>query len=172
MIMRPMTLSPRTLWLPRIVTFALAAVAAGSAVYWVLQWPAPAAPSGVAVADMQPPVPANTAAVAWALGAPGGAGVAGGNPALAAPALGSSRFALTGVVAGASQAGAALIAVDGKPPKPFVVGASVGDGWVLRSVQARRAVLVRSGALAQPDVADAAALVLEMPAPFNSKKGF
>ena len=162
MIMRPMTLSPRTLWLPRIVTFALAALATGSAVYWVLQGPASAAPSGVAVADQPPPAPANTRAVAWALGATGG----GGSPALAAPALASSRFALTGVVAGPSQTGAALIAVDGKPPKPFVVGAAVGDGWVLRSVQARRAVL------AQTDAADAAALVLEMPTLIGSKKGF
>ena len=166
MIMRPMTLSPRTLWLPRIVAFALAAVAAGSATYWVLQWPAPAAPSGLAAADLLPPVQTPVAAVAWALGAPVDGGVGGGNPALAAPALASSRFALTGVVAGASQAGAALIAVDGKPPKPFRVGAAVGDGWVLRAVQARRAVL------AQPDAADAAALVLDMPAPIGAKKGF
>lgn len=165
MIMRPMTLSPRTLWLPRIVTFALAAVAAGSAVFWVLQWPGPAVASGVAVADLQPPAQTNTQAVARALGASGDAGVAGGSPALAAPMLASSRFALTGVVAGPSQTGAALIAVDGKPPKPFVVGAQVGDGWVLRSVQARRAVL------AQPEAADAAALVLEMPAPISGKKG-
>ena len=161
-----MTLSPRTLWLPRIVAFALSAVAAGSAAYWVLQWPAPAAPSGVAATDLQPPVQAPAAAVAWALGAPGGAGVGGGSPALTAPALASSRFALTGVVAAASQTGAALIAVDDKPPKPFGVGATVGDDWVLRSVQARRAVL------AQKDAADAAVLVLDMPAPIGAKKGF
>lgn len=170
MIMRPMVLSPRPLWLPRIVTFALASVAAGSAVYWVLQWPASSAPSSVAVADMQPAVQANTAAVAVALGAPGGAG--GGNPALAVPALVSSRFALTGVVAGTSQAGAALIAVDGKPPKPFVVGAAVGDGWVLRSVQARRAVLDRSSAASGQGADGDAGLVLEMPTLVGSKKGF
>ncbi|MFZ3220629.1 MAG: hypothetical protein WA174_11380, partial [Rhodoferax sp.] len=131
----------------------------------VLQWPASAAPSGVAVADQLLPAQTSTQAVARALGASGGAGATGGSPALAAPMLASSRFALTGVVAGPSQTGAALIAVDGKPPKPFVVGALVGDGWVLRSVQARRAVL------AQPDAADAAALVLEMPALVGGKKG-
>jgi general secretion pathway protein C len=160
-----MVLSSRTLWLPRIAAFALAALAAGSAVYWALQGPAAAAPSGLAVADLSPPS-VNTRAVASALGAPGGAGMGGADPALAAPALASSRFALTGVVAGASQSGAALIAVDGKPPKPFVVGAVVGDGWVLRAVQARRAVL------AQPDAADATVLVLDMPAPIGAKKGF
>ncbi len=46
----------------------------------------------------------------------------------AAPAA-ASRFALEGVLAGtASGHGAALIAVDGKPPKPYRVGAEVEPG--------------------------------------------
>ena len=46
------------------------------------------------------------------------------------------------VLAGtASGGGAALIAVDGKPPKPFRVGASVDDGLVLQSLNRREARL-------------------------------
>lgn len=38
------------------------------------------------------------------------------------------RLVLQGVLAGQAQgSGAALIAVDGQPPKPFRVGAAVGD---------------------------------------------
>ena len=40
-----------------------------------------------------------------------------------------------------SSSGAALISVDGKPAKPFRVGASVDGRLILQSVQGRRAVL-------------------------------
>ncbi|MBK6593938.1 MAG: hypothetical protein IPG23_15055 [Burkholderiales bacterium] len=46
-----------------------------------------------------------------------------------------------GVIAAGPKGGAALIAVDGKPPKPFRVGASVDGNLVLQSVAARRATL-------------------------------
>jgi general secretion pathway protein C len=74
--------------------------------------------------------------------------------ASAAPSL-ASRFTLIGVVASRSQKGAALIAVDGKPAKPFRVGAAIDEGIVLKSVEARRAVL--AGADGSP------ALTLELP---------
>lgn len=77
--------------------------------------------------------------------------------------LAASRFALTGVVASSSQHGAALIAVDGKPAKPYAVGSRVGDEWVLQSVQPRRAVLVPAGAAGDASVASETALVLELP---------
>ena len=45
------------------------------------------------------------------------------------------------MVADAGQQGVALIAVDGKPPRPFRVGATVADGYVLQSLEARAAAL-------------------------------
>lgn len=70
-------------------------------------------------------------------------------PSTAAPqataAAAPSRFLLAGVIAGRqSQQGAALISVDGKPPKPFRVGSQVDSGLVLQSVAPRRAVLAAS----------------------------
>jgi general secretion pathway protein C len=53
----------------------------------------------------------------------------------------SSRFTLLGVVAESDGGGAALISVDGKPPKPYRVGAALDEGLVLQSVQARRAAI-------------------------------
>jgi general secretion pathway protein C len=49
----------------------------------------------------------------------------------------ASRFALSGVVADPSKQGAALIAIDGKAPRPFRVGSRVGDNYVLQSVGLR-----------------------------------
>lgn len=85
-----------------------------------------------------------------------GAMPAEASAAAAAPSA-ASRFQLTGVVAGLSGAGAALISVDGAPPKPFTVGSRVDEGLVLQSVQGRRALLG-----AQPR--GEAALTLEVPA--------
>ena len=53
----------------------------------------------------------------------------------------ADRFILSGVIASRGGQGAALIAVDGKPPKPFKVGATVSPGYVLVSVAAREAML-------------------------------
>jgi general secretion pathway protein C len=68
----------------------------------------------------------------------------------------ASRFQLQGVLAGEGQ-GVALLVVDGKAAKPYRVGATVADGWVVQSAQGRRVTLGPS--------ADApAALTLELPA--------
>ena len=53
----------------------------------------------------------------------------------------ASRFVLQGVVAGGPLGGAALIAVDGKPARPFRVGSVVEEGLVLQSAMARQATL-------------------------------
>ena len=168
MIMRRMHVSPPTVWLPRLSTFVLAALAAGSAVFWALHLSAPAGSAALPAVDLQPPVLTDTAAVVRALG-----GAASAIVSVASPVLASSRFVLTGVIAGQSQHGASLIAVDGKPPKPYVVGSRVGDEWVLRSVQPRRAVLVHLDATGQPPATGGAELVLEMPLPslLNGKNG-
>jgi general secretion pathway protein C len=78
--------------------------------------------------------------------------------AIAPVANASSRFSLVGVVAGVSKTGTALIGVDGKPARPYRVGAAVDTGYVLQSVGPRVAVLAAS--LDAP-----AAVTLEMPRP-------
>jgi general secretion pathway protein C len=62
---------------------------------------------------------------------------------------------MLGVVADQHSAGAALIAVDGKPAKPYRVGDVVEDGLVLQSVKGRNAAL--------GPVSGAAVLTLELP---------
>ncbi|MGE0496802.1 MAG: type II secretion system protein N [Ramlibacter sp.] len=146
-----MLTNPSSRWWPRTGAFALWALAAASAAFWGLKFSsAPVGPASVQVAQPLPPA-ADPAAVARLLGAgPAAAPVA-------APSV-ASRFALVGVVAGRAHGGAALIAVDGKPAKPFRVGAVVEDGLVLQSVAPRRAVL-------GPDLKGPAAFTLEIPLP-------
>lgn len=158
----PMLAFFKKIWLPRLVTFVLAGVAAGSAAFWVLQWSGLAFVTPIMAVDAQPAAAVDASAVARALG-----GAGAGAPAAAsvlATSLDASRFALTGVVASNSQHGAALIAVDGKPAKPYAVGGRVGEGWVLKSVQPRRAVLVRAGAADAQALPGAVEMVLELPA--------
>ena len=76
--------------------------------------------------------------------------------AAAAPSL-ASRFQLIGVLDGGPNAGAALIAVDGKPAKPFRVGSVVADGLVLQGTEAKRVSL--GAGVDQPPV-----LTLDLPA--------
>jgi len=48
---------------------------------------------------------------------------------------------LVGVVASGESSGVALIAIDGKPARPYRVGAEVADGWVVEKLGSRSAVL-------------------------------
>lgn len=159
MIIPLMNLPLKTLWFCRFVSFALALGVGLSAGFWVLQWVG--APTGVPSAEVyaSTSVVVQTAAVARALGA---------GPAVAVPdepvaALASSRFNLVGVLAQGGAAGAALIAVDGLRPTPYVVGAKVGDAWVLHSVKQRQAVLVQPAAADEQASTGEAGLVLQMP---------
>lgn len=115
----------------------MAALAAASGVYWLLQWPG-AAVSPAATVLVQTTVPNDPAALAGLLG--------GAHAAMPAAAVvnATSRFVLAGVVAGASHGGAALIAIDGKPAKPYAVGSRVDDSLMLQSVASRHAVLAAS----------------------------
>jgi len=140
-------------WLPRTGSFAVWLLAAGCAVFWGLKLPAVSTGAPVAPVAAGPAVPADPAAVARLLGATPAA--AGAGP-VAAPAQ-STRFALVGVSA-RSKGGAALIATDGKPAKPYRVGAVVEEGLVLQSVAPRRATL-------GPTSGGPAAFTLEMPLP-------
>ena len=142
-----MVSNPGNRWAVAASTFALWGLVAASAVYWGMKL-------GSSGGTVPPAPPVRSApstdpvAVARLLGS---------TPAAAAPtpAL-SSRFSLLGVVAGEDGGGAALIAVDGKPPKPFRVGSTIEDGLVLQSVEARRATI---GA----DMKSPASLTLELP---------
>jgi general secretion pathway protein C len=118
--------------------------------------------ASVAAVATAPAANPDTALVAKALGASGPLAA----PDAPAPVLASSRFVLVGVVASGAQ-GAALIAVDGKPAKPFAVGATVGDDFVLQSVQPRQAVL---GIGAVGSVPAGGQVLLAMP-PVGDKKG-
>jgi general secretion pathway protein C len=120
-----------------------------SAVTWGLRWSATGANPSNATAATQALPEVDVSAAARSLGA---APV----PAAAAPTL-ASRFQLQGVMAGGPDAGAALIAVDGKVAKPYRVGAVVADGLVLQSAQGRRVTIGAS--MDGPQT-----LVLELPA--------
>jgi general secretion pathway protein C len=130
-----MQTNPQGIWGLRLATFCVWALAAASVVYWGLLIRSPV---GGAVAAVVPPVaaaPADPVRLARLLGAVDA-------PTAGAPVvLAASRFALIGVVAGASGAGAALIAVDGKPARSFRVGKEVDTGYVLKTVGPRIAVL-------------------------------
>ena len=150
-------------WVSRGVTFLLGAFAAASVVFWVLKLSSPAGSEPVAAVESAAPV-SDPAAFVKALG--GRLLVeSSGEPV---PVTSNSRLLLVGVISTASQRGAALIAVDGKPAKPYVVGSTIEGAWVLRSVQARRAVLAEVAAGEKPS-ASATEVILEMPE--KPKKG-
>ena len=124
----------------RLAAFALAALAAASAVYWGLKGWAQAAPSTIAVVAMAHPATPSPQALARALG--GGLALA---PAQVAVAPAEGRYALLGVVAARQHAGSALISVQGQEAQPVRVGQPVDDAFMLQSVTKRSAVLAPLG---------------------------
>ena len=139
-------------WTVRGVTFVVWAVAAASAAYWVMKFAgADSSVPRVAAASRQA-APADPMVVARLLGH-----TTSSTPTTVAQPS-SPRLSLIGVVADRSQRGAALIAVDGKTPKPYRVGTLVEEGLVLQSVQARKATL-------GPSVDGPASVTLELPLP-------
>ncbi len=124
--------------MPRFVALVLGALAVGSVAYWGLRLVG----TGVS-ADGVSPVSAAAPARVPEAADPTLVGrllspAAQATPRAAAAASGS-RWVLTGVVAGVSGRGAALVAVDGQPPRAYTVGTPVADGLVLQSVEGRRA---------------------------------
>lgn len=119
----------------RLSAFFIWAIVAASVVFW-----------GLRLVVTPPAAPAHTLAVAEGaparvdltrlFGAPPVAAVA----AVQAPAI-SSRFQLAGVMAPKvpGDQGIALLAVDGKSPKPYRVGATIDENLVLQSVSLRTA---------------------------------
>ena len=140
-------------WRPRLVAFLTAALAAGSAVYWLLQ----ISPSPRVASRLQPvfsigPAP-DGMAIARVLGG-------GKSPAAASasvlPDATAARFKLSGVVASKPDQGLALIAIDGKPARPIKVGGEVGEALLLQTVS-------RSGATLAPRLDGPATVTLELP---------
>lgn len=122
-------------WGVRLGTLMLWALAGASTVYWGLRLSSRPTGAPAPVSAPQPVVP-DARALARLLGAVPSTAVAAAAPAAA------SRFALVGVLAGVnSGGGAALIAVDGKPARPYRVGATVDQGLVLQSLDRRQARL-------------------------------
>ncbi len=132
-------------------------LAAGlSAGYWaLLAWGrSPVTPvAAVAMA----PVGSDAAAVARALGAVAPVATA----QAPAPVAASSRYRLLGVVDQSGRNGAALIAIDSQPPRPYTVGATLEGGLVLQSVDRRGAKLGASSA-------GPATVELSLPAPVKN----
>ena len=120
-------------WPVAAATTLVWAAAAASAAFWALRLLAPADrahPPAVAVA---PAAQLDAGAVARLLGAQPAAAVAAATPDAA------SRFQLQGVVADDLGRGAALIAIDGKPARPYRAGALLTDSYVLQAVEGRAA---------------------------------
>jgi len=121
-------------WGVRLVTLALAALAGAGAVYWGLRLSA-GTPQAAPAAPAAEPLRPDAQAMARLLGA----GAAAAPRAAAAPASGMQLLGVLASTDGSS--GAALIAVGGKPAKPFRVGAQVEPGLVLQSLDRREAHL-------------------------------
>lgn len=123
-------------WFNRGVTFSLAAAAAASAVFWVLQWQT-ARPVPRATVSLNASEAIDPRKVAQLLG----------DRATAAPdaaqnnTVVNNRFKLLGVIATGRRNGSALIATDTLPAKPYRIGDRVSDTLVLKSVSVRSVVL-------------------------------
>jgi general secretion pathway protein C len=141
-------------WWLKLVTFSVAALAAGSATVWGLKLSAPA-PQLQATAVATPGL-AHSDAQAWVRLLGGQKVDPAAAPEGVAAEVSSSRFKLMGVVAGLNRQGHALIATDGKAAKPYRVGEPVEDGLVLKAVLPRSAELART--LESP-----AGITLELP---------
>jgi general secretion pathway protein C len=144
-----MVSNPGNRWAVAGSTFVVWGVVAASAVYWGMKLSSASTPANVAPAVRTSPPP-DTAAIARLLGA-----TPAGQSAAPVASL-SSRFQLLGVVAGPDGGGAALLAVDGKPARPYRVGAPVDENLVLQSVHPKRVTLASS-------LQGAAAVTLELP---------
>jgi len=121
-------------WPAPLATLVVWGLAAASITFWGLRLSAPAE-SVTPPAVASPPPVVDPVVVGRLLGAVDVRTVAAAAPEAA------SRFVLLGVIADSDGQGAALIAVDGKPARPFRVGAALADGYILQSVGARAATV-------------------------------
>jgi general secretion pathway protein C len=136
-------------WAVRSATVALWALAAAGAAFWGLRLSAGGPQAAARAVAPGAAVPSDPAAIARLMG---------GGPAQASAPVASvaSRFQLVGVVGQGARNGIAVLAIDGKPARPYRVGAAVDDALVLLAVEGRRAMIGPAGA-------QAPSLTLELP---------
>ena len=127
--------SPSARWPAALTTVLIWVLAVAGIAFWGLRLAAPLDALPPPAVVNAPAAAVDPATMARLLGA-----VSAETQVALAPDA-ASRFALVGVVADVMQRGAALIAVDGKPARPFRVGSLVGEGYVLQSVSTRSASL-------------------------------
>lgn len=140
----------------RLLSFAVWALVSASAVFWVTRLLAKPTPAPAHAVTAGQTVASASADLSRVLGV-----TRVNQPAAAAPEVAalSSRFKLVGLVAAKStpsHSGLALIAVDGKPPRPVGLGGVVDGQLVLQAVNHRKAEIGPSGG--------AASVTLELPA--------
>jgi len=123
-------------WMIRLSTLAVWLLAVASAVYWVLKFvPSPSAPANAAVVGGLTTMQPDSSALARGLGGGLVAVTAAAQNAPVVSTIDAARFVLTGIVTGqGKQQNLALIAMDGKPARPYKVGAELTEGVVLVSV--------------------------------------
>ena len=147
-----MSSTTSSVWATRGLTFLVWALAAASATYWVMRLAPRPLPGGAALTETAADTWVDGPAVARALGL---SRTTVGDGA-AAPAAGS-RLSLSGVLAtSGGQRGVALIAVDGKPARPYAVGSTVEPGLMLLALEPHRALL-------GPNAQDGPSVTLSLP---------
>lgn len=130
-----MQTNARSKWAPRVAAAGIFALSAWSAGYWWLQHPQAASVSTAVAALSDSVLSIAPGTLAAALGAQSAAPATPTQPT-------RTNLVLLGVVADAAgQGGAALISIDGKPARPYLVGSELAGTYVLQSVQGRRAHL-------------------------------
>jgi len=142
-------LQPFTPTFLRLTSLLVWAVVAYSAVVFRLQWGGGVPVDDVVAGSEQKQVSpdADYLNVSKALGAA---------PVQSASASLASRFVLVGVIDGGPSQGVALISVDGKPAKPYRLGQTVTDGFVVLATGPKKAEL-------GPQLGATATLLLELP---------
>ena len=133
----------------RLTSLLVWAVVAYSAVVFALQWgggvPVDAVVAGSEQKQVLPEVDALAVSKALVVA-----------PVQSASASLASRFVLVGVMDGGPTQGVALISVDGKPAKPYRLGQTVTEGFVVLATGPKKAEL-------GPQLGAASSLVLELP---------
>ena len=146
-------------------TLAAAAVLAATAAHWLVTLGAPTpqpGPAPIASGAGAPPDLASAALLFGRADAPGAQAVA--------PA--ALNLQVLGVVA-AGRLGSALLAIDGKPARAYVVGASLGPGRQLKAITDQSVVIDDNGrdlTLPAPARTSMAVLTAGTPSP-NAAKG-
>ncbi len=130
-------------WTIRLATLLLWLLAAASGVFWALKLVQGAAvPANAAVVSTATANVIDSTALAKGLGG----GLVAPSAAPSGPSgISAARFVLTGIVTGnAASENLALIAVDGKPARPYRIGAALTEGVVLKSLDKRQVALAAS----------------------------